>query len=120
MNAPPSSAKPVVRLAWIAYELAAVMKTKTPAEHAALPATTFGADHSACVGRAERRVALKLASAAPVEGVVLEGCPPPPNAYAVVVIEGAHPSAVLVESGSGRVVRLASGVELSVPEQEAT
>ncbi len=158
-----ASASPRIHEAMIAYELAAVMRAKTPADHAKLPSTTFvplgrpaelpaaqklvtfivareatfevvdierneppmalttfGTGSAACVGRGERKVALRWPSGEtgrpPVEeGVILEGCPPPQNAYAVVVVEGAHPDALLVDTGTGRTVRLGSGAEIPVP-----
>lgn len=61
------------------------------------PFTAFPPGGSACTGKAERRIVLDdAAQGAPPDlekGVVLEGCPPPPNTYAMFVVEGAHPDA---------------------------
>ncbi|CAN5648827.1 hypothetical protein BH09MYX1_BH09MYX1_46260 [soil metagenome] len=77
----------------------------------AQPFTAFPPSGATCVGRAERKVLIRTKpdeSAPPKiqRGLVLEGCDPSANVYAVHVVPGAHPAAekltaTLVAPGAG-------------------
>jgi len=68
-----------------------------------------------CVGRAQRKVFV-----GPMEesgetrsferGLILEGCPPSPNRYAMMVVTGSHPDARLID---GRSIDVASSAAAS-------
>ena len=66
--------------------------------------TALAPSGQACVGHAQRRVILRTrpedttAAVTTERGLVLEGCPPPLNAYALLVATGAYPNGQRIDA----------------------